>query len=34
MTAVGLELWVHGGFLDSGEGDGCGTHVTLLLFPR
>ena len=22
MTSVGLELWVHGGYTDLGEGDG------------
>jgi hypothetical protein len=34
MTSVGLDLWVHGGQVradDSGEGDACLTHVTLLL---
>ncbi len=34
MTSVGLDLWVHGGGTDSGEGDACGTHVALLLLPR
>jgi len=34
MTSVGLDLWVHGGWTDSGEGDACATHVTLLLLPR
>ena len=34
MTSVGLDLWVHGGQTEgSGEGDGCGTHVALLLLP-
>ncbi len=35
MTSVGLDLWVHGGFTDltDGEGDGCATHVTLMLLP-
>jgi hypothetical protein len=28
MTSVGLDLWVHGGRTDSGEGDGCVTQVT------
>jgi hypothetical protein len=36
MTSVGLDLWVHGGveYTGSGEGDGCETHVALLLLPR
>jgi hypothetical protein len=36
MTSVGLDLWVHGGveYTASGEGDGCATHVALLLLPR
>ena len=34
MTSVGLDLWVHGGYTVTGEGDACGTHVTLLLLPR
>ena len=34
MTSVGLDLWVHGGWTETGEGDGCATHVTLLLLPR
>jgi hypothetical protein len=39
MTSVGLDLWVHGGNTDSGEGDACATHVALLhvallLLPR
>jgi hypothetical protein len=34
MTSVGLDLWVHGGYTGSGEGDGCATHVALLLLPR
>jgi len=34
MTSVGLDLWVHGGGTDSGEGDACATHVALLLLPR
>ncbi len=33
MTSVGLDLWVHGGYADSGEGDACATHVALLLLP-
>jgi hypothetical protein len=36
MTSVGLDLWVHGGVeyaAGSGEGDGCETHVALLLLP-
>ncbi len=35
MTSVGLDLWVHGGDTDlsDGEGDGCATHVALLLLP-
>ncbi len=33
MTSVGLDLWVHGGVTDSGEGDACATHVALLLLP-
>ncbi len=31
MTSVGLDLWLHGGFTGSGEGDSCAAHVTLLL---
>jgi hypothetical protein len=35
MTSVGLDLWVHGGSIpDSGEGDTCATHMTLLLLTR
>ena len=34
MTSVGLDLWVHGGYTDSGEGDTCATHVTLLLLSH
>ncbi len=34
MTSVGLDLWVHGGSTDSGEGDVCATHVALVLLPR
>jgi hypothetical protein len=34
MTSVGLDLWVHGGQTNPGEGDACATHVTLLLLPR
>jgi hypothetical protein len=34
MTSVGLDLWVHGGETDSGEGDACATLVALLLLPR
>jgi hypothetical protein len=33
MTSVGLDLWVHGGETDLGEGDTCTTHVALLLLP-
>ncbi len=33
MTSVGLDLWVHGGYTTSGEGDACATHVALLLLP-
>ncbi len=33
MTSVGLDLWVHGGYMGSGEGDTCATHVALLLLP-
>jgi len=33
MTSVGQDLWVHGGYTDSGEGDACATHVALLLLP-
>jgi hypothetical protein len=31
MTSVGLDLWLHGGWTGSGEGDVCATHVGLLL---
>ncbi len=34
MTNVGLDLWLHGGETDSGEGDTCATHVALVLLPR
>ncbi len=34
MTSVGLDLWVHGGYTEAGEGDACATHVALLLLPR
>jgi hypothetical protein len=34
MTSVGLDLWVHGGYTDSSEGDTCATHVSLVLLPR
>ncbi len=34
MTSVGLDLWVHGGSTETGEGDACETHVALLLLPR
>jgi hypothetical protein len=34
MTSVGLDLWVHGGRTEAGEGDACATHVALLLLPR
>jgi hypothetical protein len=33
MTSVGLDLWMHGGLTRTGEGDSCGTHVSLLLLP-
>jgi hypothetical protein len=33
MTSVGPGLWIHGGLTGSGEGDSCGTYVSLLLFP-
>jgi hypothetical protein len=33
MTSVGLDLWVHGGRTDLGEGDACATHVALQLLP-
>jgi hypothetical protein len=35
MTSVGLDLWLHGGWTgsESGSGDACATHVTLLLLP-
>jgi hypothetical protein len=32
MTSVGLDLWVHGGYMEAGEGDG--KHVAQLLLPR
>ncbi len=31
MTSVGLDLWVHGGYTGTGEGDARATHVVLLL---
>jgi hypothetical protein len=34
MTSVGLDLWVHGGYTETGEGDTCATHVALLLLPH
>jgi hypothetical protein len=34
MTSVGLDLWVHGGYTETGEGDTCATHVALLLLPQ
>ena len=34
MTSVGLDLWVHGGYTKTGEGDVCATHVALLLLPH
>jgi hypothetical protein len=34
MTSVGLDLWLHGGYTETGEGDTCATHVALLLLPR
>jgi hypothetical protein len=34
MTSVGLDLWVHGGYPETGEGDTCATHVALLLLSR
>jgi hypothetical protein len=33
MTSVGLDLWLHGGDTETGEGDACATHVALLLLP-
>jgi hypothetical protein len=33
MTSVGLDLWVHGGLTEAGEGNTCATHVALLLLP-
>ncbi len=30
MTSVGLDLWVHGGYTNSGEGDSCTTRAALL----
>jgi hypothetical protein len=33
MTSVGLDLWVHGGSTQTGEGNACATHVVLLLLP-
>jgi hypothetical protein len=33
MTSVGLDLWVHGGSTEIGEGDACATHVAVLLLP-
>jgi hypothetical protein len=33
MTSVGLDLWLHGGLTETGEGDACATHVALLLLP-
>jgi hypothetical protein len=34
MTSVGLDLWVHGGTTNSGQGDTSTTHMTLLPLPR
>ena len=34
MTSVGLDLWVHGGSTEIGEGDTCVKHVALLLLTR
>ncbi len=34
MTSVGLDLWLHGGYPETGEGDICATHVVLLLLSR
>ncbi len=34
MTSVGLDLWLHGGDTETGEGDACATHLALLLLPR
>ena len=34
MTSVGLDLWLHGGDTDSGEGDSRATHVVLVLLLR
>ncbi len=33
MTSVGLDLWLHGGETDAGEGETCATRVVLLLLP-
>jgi hypothetical protein len=33
MTSVGLDLWLHGGSPETGEGATCATHVSLLLWP-
>jgi hypothetical protein len=34
MTSVGLDLWLHGGITETGEGETCATRVALLLLPR
>ena len=34
MTSVGMDLWLHGGYTGTGEGDSRATHVALLLLPR
>jgi hypothetical protein len=34
MTSVGLDLWLHGGLTDSGEGDTCFFPAVLLLLLR
>jgi hypothetical protein len=34
MTSVGLDLWLHGGNTETGEGETCATRVPLLLMPR
>jgi hypothetical protein len=34
MTSVGLDLWLHGGAVDSGEDDTCSSPAALLLLLR
>jgi hypothetical protein len=31
MTFVGMDLWLHGGSINSGEGDACSSPAVLLL---